>query len=91
VADGDVVIEFCGRTFDLPGLLVAKVKRELDGSPELARSLRDGLAGRVPVVVLQSEECAAFYTAARSAFTDLEIPNEMWTDLMGELRAKCEG
>jgi hypothetical protein len=81
----DVVIEFHGKTYRLPVLLVGSAQTKLKDHM-LADRLEAAIDGRIPSVVLDTGDAETFYAAARSISVSLDRENLDWQRLLAELQ-----
>src|SRR3954454_12299102 len=81
----EIAIEYHGRTFRIPVLLVGSARPKV-GDRTLADALDEAMDGRRPRVMLDGEMAATFYAAARGISVSLDRQNLDWQRLLGELQ-----
>ena len=81
----DVLIEFRGKTYRLPVLLVGSAQTKLRDHV-LSERLEDTMDGRRPSLTLDDVDAHTFYLAARSISVSLGRESLDWQRLLTELQ-----
>jgi hypothetical protein len=81
-----VLIDYRGRRYELPFLLVGSIQGKL-AHPGLASRLEEAIQGERQVVGLDPDEAEAFYVAARGISMPMERDSLEWHHLLAELQA----
>ena len=80
-----VVIEYLGKTYTLPVLLVGSAQTKMTHRG-LADRLEEAMDGQRDMVVIEESEAQAFYLAVRSISVSLDRENLDWQRLLAELQ-----
>jgi hypothetical protein len=81
-----ILIDYRGRQYDLPFLVVGSVQAKLEHHG-LAERLEEAMQGARQVVALDPDEARSFYLAARGISMPLDRENADWQRLLAELQA----
>ena len=81
----DVVIEFRGKAYRLPVLLVGSAQTKIKDHV-LSEHLEDTMDGRRPSLILDDVDAHTFYVAARSISVSLGRESLDWQRLLTELQ-----
>jgi hypothetical protein len=80
-----ILIDYRGRQYDLPFLVVGSVQAKL-AHHGLAERLEEAMQGTRQVVALDPDEARSFYLAARGISMPLDRETADWQRLLAELQ-----